>query len=337
MDNERLIHGIKTALACVLGFLVTRSVHFPVDQWLIITILVVMCAQLNVGSMLQKSTMRFLGTLIGTIIAILTLLIFSSNPIPNAAVVTVAAFIFSYIATGKSQFSEAGPLGAVTIAIILLNQHPTILTGFERFIEISIGILIAALVSQFILPIQARAHLRRNQAATLKKLRDYYFSTLMRHEDQDINLTEQDMDEAIAQSLITQRKLAKDSVNEYFSKAFNLKYFQQLLWCEKEILRSIVFMHHALQMSSAKSQEFIQQPQLITFNRAVCQTLEEIASNIETQSSKKINLPNIQILKNAFSHENQSVAAEDIFYVNAIIFCAEILIERLAELIKLTH
>lgn len=333
LDTERVIHGVKTALACILGFVVTRSINFQIDQWLIITVLVVMCGQLSVGSMIQKSSMRFLGTLIGTILAALTISIFGVNPLAIAAMVSIAGLIFSYIATGQSTYNEAGTLGAVTIAIILLSQHPTILLAFHRFVEISIGILLAALVSQFVIPIQARNHLEHNQAETLKKLRDYYFSVLMHHENQEINVTEQTMDEDIAKSLIQQRKLAKESAKEFFGEAFNVKHFTQLLWCEKEVLRCITFMHHAFKHLDIKIKK-MDLTELKNFNRTVCRALEDISYFIENKKIEKLTLPNIQLLKNAF-RSLDNLEKEELIYVDAFLFCAEVLVERLSEMHKL--
>src|SRR3989338_7149858 len=90
-NTERFIHGLKTALACLMGFAITKSVHFPVDQWLIITIIVVMCAQLNVGSVIQKSYMRFLGTFTGSLLAALTLLFFGTNDLATAIIIGLSA------------------------------------------------------------------------------------------------------------------------------------------------------------------------------------------------------------------------------------------------------
>src|SRR4051812_20245760 len=93
LDTDRLIHSLKTALACILGYLLFEKLHFDNEQWVIITIIVVMCAQLNVGSVLQKSYMRFLGTLIGAVIATLTLVLFGKDETILIGCVILAAFL----------------------------------------------------------------------------------------------------------------------------------------------------------------------------------------------------------------------------------------------------
>ena len=44
-----------------------------------------------------------------------------------------------------------------------------------------------------------------------------------------------------------QRKLAGEARREKLGKNFNIDNFQQSLWCEKEIIRSIMFMYYAYQ------------------------------------------------------------------------------------------
>jgi uncharacterized membrane protein YccC len=161
---ERVIHSFKTTLACLIGFAIIKSTHVPFDQWLIVTIIVVMCAQINVGSVFQKSYIRFFGTLAGSLIATIALLVFHDQPWAAAVAVGFSAMLFSFIATMDSPWNDAGTLGVATTAIILMGQNPTIYLASVRTLEISLGILIAALISQFVLPIHARSHLRRTQA-----------------------------------------------------------------------------------------------------------------------------------------------------------------------------
>lgn len=102
-SSERIIHSLKTAFACLLGFVCIKSIGFHTDQWLIITILVVMCAQINVGSVVQKSYMRFLGTLAGSVIAAITIVVLGTDPVVIAIVVTTSALLFSYLATAQKK------------------------------------------------------------------------------------------------------------------------------------------------------------------------------------------------------------------------------------------
>lgn len=335
LDSERVIHSFKTAFACLIGFAITKSIHFYFDQWLIITILVVMCAQLNVGSVIQKSYMRFLGTLTGSIIAALILEFFGTDPYIIALTITISALIFSYIATGETSVNEAGTLGVATITIILIGKTPSLTIAFARFAEISIGILIAALVSQFVLPIHARRHLKNLQATTLKQLRSYYLATFLT--DQTKQDSYQELDEAIAKSLATQRKLAIDAKREPFGDAFDANHFKKLLNCEKEILRCIGFMHRSYYASVECRNIFSSIEFMHDFHDRICQSLQSIAIGIEkrTPIDKTISLPDIQLVKYIIDNEYNHLKSDDITNANGFLFCAEILVNRISELANL--
>jgi uncharacterized membrane protein YccC len=337
LDTERTIHGFKTALACLIGFIITSTAQVNVNQWILITILVVMCAQPNVGGLIQKSYMRFFGTVCGSLLSVLTLFCFGADPVAIAVTIAVAAILFSYLATGKSKFSDAGTLGAATTVIILMGGNPTLLTALERFLEISVGIFIAAIVSQFIFPIHARYHLRLNQAKTIKQLRGFYLSTLLADQTEKEIDNYQELDEEIVGSLLTQRKLATDAAREIFGRKFNLNYFKQILKCEKEILRCISFMHYAFEEAPNRKKIFSHIYTLREFHDVVIEALRQIADSLESKKTKKMSiaLPSIKLLKDSINDNAKHFSIEDSEYPHAYLFCAEILIAQLKKLVVL--
>ena len=333
-DYERSIHAIKTALACLLGLIVANFIPFHADQWLIITILVVMCAQLNVGSMLTKSSMRFIGSLTGSLVAAFTLICFGANPAVTAAVIALASIVFSYIATSTNRYSEAGTLGAVTITVILLGQNPTTITAFQRFTEISLGIIVAALVSQFVLPIRARDHLQRTQAQTIEQIQRYYTLIFVEQED-ETDLYE--LDEAIVKSLSAQRNLAKQAKREPFGVAFDPVYFNKLLRCEKEVFRSMSCMHYVGKMLPAKKNILINMPVVQHFHQVICTVFFAISQGIAERKLDEVTLtlPSVQPIKDALNELRSSLHHDDIVYLDGFAFCAEILVVQLTEMVLL--
>ncbi len=172
LENNRLIHSLKTAIAFLIGLLIVWVFHLPAHgQWLLISLLVVMCAQSRVGAVMQKSYMRFLGTLIGACIAVLTLYLAYPSVVWTTLILCLTTALFSYIADSPGYLSDAGPLGAVTVVIILIGQNPSYTTALDRFLEISLGILIALLVSRFIWPLHSRTQLRYIMKNTLQDLK----------------------------------------------------------------------------------------------------------------------------------------------------------------------
>jgi len=337
IDLERVSHGIKTAFACLIGFGITRFFYFDIDQWLIITIIIVMCAQLSVGSVIQKSYMRFLGTLTGSIIAALAIVSFPNSETAYAIVVAIAVMFFSYIATGGKNYAESGTLGAVTVVIILIGLDPTLKTTVERFLEISLGIFIAALVSQFILPIHARKHLRALQAKTIRQLRAFYLVNRITGQGVENFEDYQNLEESIAQLLIKQRQLSADAAREPIGEEFKTIRFQQLLRAERGILRSITIMHYIEQRFEKMDEIFVDKTILQNFEKNICIFFEKIAICIETDNKEKVQfiLPDIDVIKKYVFEIEGALSDENLEYINAYLFSVEMLVDYLKMLLEL--
>lgn len=335
IDIERIIHSFKTALACLIGFVITKTFDYHFDQWLVITIIVVMCAQVNVGSILQKSYLRFLGTLLGTLVALLTVDLIGNNSIAISSVIAGAALFFSFLATGPNNMKEAGTLGAATVTIILLSPHPSVALALVRLVEITTGIVISALVSQFVLPIHARSHLQRSQKKNLQQLSEYY-KTMLVLDTEPTSTKINELEYGIVQSLTLQRALAKDAGHEILDTQFNPKRFQNFLQCEVEILRSINFMHLTFSQSKSVTHFLQTLDALPKFNNAILAALAQISDAISQKKREQIIvIPSLQPLRQAI--EQQHFSVEDRTNIDTFLFCGQVLIANLKKLAELHH
>jgi uncharacterized membrane protein YccC len=336
MNNERLLHSVKTAIAVAIGFSLTRIVSFAYAQWIIITILVVMCAQIYVGGALQKGYLRFLGTLCGCCIAIVVIELFHSSVLSVFLALIIASFIFSYVATsGKETLSYLGTMGAVTVALILLGKSDSSLNyAASRFLEISIGILIATVVSQFVFPLSAKKQLRKNQTETLTQLREFYNKTLVMGLAEVQTVDHHDLDEEIVKLLLKQRQLAKESGREPFGAAFNVEHFTHSLFCERQILRAINFMH--LAQDKLRSAKLSDRMNLLlkTFHEEVLTALDAMAKSTP-EKTKSFKLPSLDAIQHLRMDSKEMLVLQPILYLDALIFNAEIIVENIALLAKL--
>lgn len=330
LDINRLIHGGKTIIACLIGFLVSKLLHFHTNQWLIITILVVMCAQSRIGALLQKSYMRFLGTLMGAVIAIMTLKLFGDYQLPVITALCISAFLFSYLATGTGTISEAGTIGAVTVAIILIGQQPTLELAALRFLEITLGIVIAFLVSRFIWPIHSKSRLLHTINATLNDLNKLY-QTLIKIEE---NANNEPLEEKIIAGLGNQRKLFDEVARESFKTTPLVTEFKAILRCERELLRGISLMHHALLRMAEGSRVIFNQFELVQqfhqqFSAALTQTTAQLLEKNQTEQQPiAIEMPD------NWQHSVKDIAliqhmSADILHIDSFLFCAQRLIQQL--------
>ncbi len=332
--TERLIHSLKTAIACSGAYLLTRAIGAPADQWVVISVIVVMCAQIYVGGIMQKSYLRLLGTLLGCLTATLTIIFFNTSFIAILCTIAIASFIFSFIATSREDLSQMGTLGAVTTIIILFGSPPSLGFAGMRFLEISVGILIAALVSQFIFPIHARTHLRRSQAVTLGQIRDYYQAAMINRFSDPDKVSSGDLDEIIIKSMLKQRQLAKEAAPELIGKRFDPDHFARSLYCEREILRAINFMDMALsKMESIQSIYSTPNP-LTPFNQAVMAALEVLIRVLKTNNlaNAHIHVPDLKPMTETLHQQSLLTVNNQHIYLDGFIFSAEILVQNLHEL-----
>jgi hypothetical protein len=207
-----------------------------------------MSAQTHFGGALQKAYMRFLGTLAGVTITVLTLLTFGDNIYVVFIVLFFAALGFTYIASGGGAVSYAGTLGGVTTVLTLTgvqaDPHYALVRGFY----IVVGIVIALLVSRFFFPIHAREKLRLSVIDTLRNLHKFYFKTV--HTDiiggKQVVIDEK-LDHLIIKSFVDQPQLIDEAAvgSRYFS-IYKKQLFIDLVSVERRIYRLIYFMYKSL-------------------------------------------------------------------------------------------
>jgi uncharacterized membrane protein YgaE (UPF0421/DUF939 family) len=335
IDLNRIIHSLKTALAALLGYALAEWIGTPSAQWVVISIVVVMCAQIHASSVLQKSYMRFLGTLIGCLIAAITIKALGSHNLAISLAIVCASLFFSYLATSSENWTNAATLGATTTIIILMSDNPTLITAGERFIEISLGITIATLVSQFILPIHAEPYLKATEASTIEQLREYYLAYIVNFNTNDNSQSLQEFDESITKLLSQQRALAKESARERIGANFDRDHFMQILQCEKELLRAIYFMHLSMLKSNA-IKDILHLPAIDTFHQHITQAFTSLIHLVgkKRDQSELIYALSIAPLATAI-YAYPAITAADSTYLNGFLFSAECLTDQLKNLANL--
>jgi uncharacterized membrane protein YccC len=282
LDYYRTIHSIKTAIACLLGVGLAKYFNWPTGQWVPITIIVVMSAQAHFGAALQKAYMRFLGTVAGVIITILTLLIFDHNLWIIFTVVFLSCLYFTYIASGGGNISYAGTLGGVTVVLTLTGASATVDQAVTRGLYIIIGIIIALLVSRFIFPIHAREKLRLNVAKTLRDLRQLYFKTMQVDPRPKTSPQENKLDKIIMENLALQPNLINEAAagSRYFSN--NKKnLLVEFVSSERKIYRLIYFIQKSINETEDIAQIMHQISSIESLHIAIENSLDTLADSIE--------------------------------------------------------
>ncbi len=143
-DHDRLSlqQGIRTALASVLAYWIAGLLHLPGGYWAAISAIVVM--QSEVGATVLASRDRLAGTAMGAVVGLLTSWVWHHSILIFGLAVLVVMMLCTAL-----HYKNAGRLGGVTVAIIVLIPYPGPLwhIALQRFLEVSLGILISLFVA----------------------------------------------------------------------------------------------------------------------------------------------------------------------------------------------
>ena len=135
-------HSVRTALAATASVIVARLVQMPEAYWAAIATLVVM--QSTLGATLTLSIERIVATALGASVGALEAHYFGANLIAFL----VAIVLIGLLSYGFRLEKTAYRYASVTLAIIVLipRSNPAWIIALHRFIEVSVGIIVALIV-----------------------------------------------------------------------------------------------------------------------------------------------------------------------------------------------
>ncbi len=141
-DRLTFQQAMRTAIAAGLAAWLTHALHMPGGYWAAISAIIVM--QSEVGATLTASKDRLVGTALGAIAGWITALYGH----PSLWIFAFAVLVVMVLCTAL-KFQNAGRLGGVTVAVIVLIPHtgPVWKIAVERFLEVSFGIAISLAVA----------------------------------------------------------------------------------------------------------------------------------------------------------------------------------------------
>lgn len=141
-DRLSLQQGFRTAVAAVMSYWIAGMLHLPAGYWASISAIVVM--QSEVGATVVASRDRLAGTAMGAMVGLLTSLVWHHSLFVFGLAVLVVMMLCAAV-----NYKNAGRLGGITVAIIVLIQFPGPLwqIALQRFLEVSLGIVVSLLVA----------------------------------------------------------------------------------------------------------------------------------------------------------------------------------------------
>ena len=161
-------HALKTAVAAVLATLIYEILHLPQGYWAVVSAVIVM--QANVGGSLKASWSRLIGTAIGALLGTVALAFLGSNA--GSLGITLILIV---LLCGWLKIEESYRLAGVTATIVILagTTEPWQI-GWHRFLDVSLGIGIALLVTVFLFPSYAKTQLQQNLIQVMQESQKLY-------------------------------------------------------------------------------------------------------------------------------------------------------------------
>jgi uncharacterized membrane protein YccC len=141
LSREALLNSARTTVATVISLFLARSLKLPEFYWAPISTIVILLSTVNP---LTLAWQRFVGTALGAILGALIATYFRPSWVVYAGGIFVCGILSAILRLGA-----AYRFAAITLTIVLLIAHdrPPPVVGLHRFIEVSLGIAVALLIT----------------------------------------------------------------------------------------------------------------------------------------------------------------------------------------------
>jgi uncharacterized membrane protein YgaE (UPF0421/DUF939 family) len=142
LSREVVLHSLRTAVAAVVSMLLARALKLPEFYWAPISTIVIL---LSPSDPFTLAWQRFAGTAVGAVVGALIASFVHGNWWVYGAGIVLCGLI-----SGVLRLGGAYRFAAITLSIVLLIAHtaPPWVVAYHRFVEVSLGIAVALLVSK---------------------------------------------------------------------------------------------------------------------------------------------------------------------------------------------
>jgi uncharacterized membrane protein YgaE (UPF0421/DUF939 family) len=144
-NPSSLANAARTAVAAVVSYLVARLFQLPEAYWAPISTLIAL--QSGLGASLPIAMQYFVGTAIGAAVGAVTVAYFGASVWAFGFAVFLIGLLCALLRVERSAYRNA----SVTLVIVVLITRSTSvwLIAIHRFFEVSLGLVVGLLLSQF--------------------------------------------------------------------------------------------------------------------------------------------------------------------------------------------
>ncbi len=141
INRDSVLDSVRTTVAAVAAFLLARLLKLPEYYWAPISTIVVIQSTIPP---LTLGWQRFVGTALGAVLGAALATYFSPSVVVYALGILLCGMLAFLLRVGG-----AYRFAAITLSIILLipRARPPWITSWHRFLEVSLGIAVALVVT----------------------------------------------------------------------------------------------------------------------------------------------------------------------------------------------
>lgn len=141
LTREALLHSLRTAIAAVVSMLLAGALKLPEFYWAPISTIVILLSTVDPRTLAWQ---RFAGTALGAVAGALIATFVHVNWMVYGSGILVCGVLSALLRLGG-----AYRFAAITLTIVLLVAHtrPPWVVASHRFIEVSLGIAVALLIT----------------------------------------------------------------------------------------------------------------------------------------------------------------------------------------------
>ncbi len=239
---QKLLNRLEFQIAMKAGVAATLSLYFGVafakwldrpdtlisGTWCVLSTFVVM--QAHLGGTYRAAWIRFLGVLIGSFMGGLFTSLFGSN-----AITLGISVVLTVLSCSLFQIKDSIRIACLSVSIVMIlwGLQPSISPwqfGWYRFLDSSLGILIAVLVSHTLWPTKATQKLRLSVAKTVHMInRLFQMELSLNPPPKNFQSIQKRLTKDIAQSIQQAQNFLVDSELEVLSRTRRIEEWTNLL------------------------------------------------------------------------------------------------------------
>lgn len=303
---SKTVRAIRLSAALLVTFFITWSCEVPEGIWALITCSVIVFEYTTFGGLLTKTFLRFLGTVLNGMAALIIVYLFANNAVVNLIALVMGIFINAYIFLDTSK-SYSGVLGGITLAITLINYHD-ISTAILRIFNVLIGEGICLITFYCIFPEYARDNVIKIQVNVISEIVNILEEFLNKiHSLESLKIDYQSYEKEFIESITDFKhnmteigmevKNAPEVIDEHLNAMRSLKHIYYLL--------NTFFYYMTVEKNRFK-------PQIIYTFQKMIEYLTVIQSLLQKPTEKKVYFTPIHEASIMIGHPILTALVEDI-------------------------